>query len=153
MKRTQICRFGAIVSALAFAIAPGLAHADKTWHWRYSGNSINASGTLVTSDTQNADGFYQILSIAGSRNGDAIVGLYPAGQAIPGNAPYAIDNFIRIGSAGRITVKGFGYALASGAHANPYFADSNSHPGYNEVFTQGKAFVEQPIEFTAAPAP
>ena len=153
MKRTHMRRFSTIVSALAFAIVSGLAHANKAWQWSYSGNGINAGGSLITSDTQNTNGFYQILSITGSRNGDIIVGLYPTGLSIPGNAPYAIDNLIRIGSAGQITVKGFAYALASGACANPYFADSNSPPGYSEVFTQGKTFVEQTIQFIAAPVP
>ena len=130
------------------------AAANTVWQWSYSGSGIDASGSLTTSDTHDANGFYQILSIAGNRNGDAITGLYPTGTAIPGNEPYAIDNLIKIGSSGQITSEGFGYTLASGAHANPYFADWLLPPAYSEVFTQGTTFIsELPVTFSAAPVP
>ncbi len=138
----------ALVGALSAQTASATA-----WNWRYSGSGLNADGSLRTSDTPGADGYYQILSIAGSRNGDAIVGLYPTGSAIPGNEPYVIDNLIRISGSGQITLEGFGYSLASGAHANPYFADFLSPPAYSEVFTQDSTFREQPISFKAAPVP
>jgi len=153
MKRSRIGLFSASVFALACAMTAGSVQANTMWQWSYSGTGINASGSLITADTPDTNGFYQILSIAGSRNGDAIVGLYPTGQAIPGNEPFAIDNLIRIDGPGQITVEGFGYALASGAHANPYFADFLSPPSYSEVFTQGATFNEQPIEFTASSVP
>lgn len=123
------------------------------WNWSYSGSAITADGSILTSDVPNTDGYYQILSITGNRNGDAIVGLYPTGSAIPGNEPYAIDNLIRISGLGQITLEGFGYSLASGAHANPYFADFLSPPTYSEVFTQDSTFSEQAISFNATPVP
>lgn len=123
------------------------------WNWSYSGSAITADGSFLTSDVPDAGGYYEILSIMGNRNGDAIVGLYPTGSAIPGNEPYAIDNLIRISGLGQITLEGFGYSLASGAHANPYFADFLSPPAYSEVFTQGSTFSEQPISFNATPVP
>jgi hypothetical protein len=87
------------------------------------------------------------------RNGDAITGLVPAGTAIPGNEPYAVYNLIKLGGSGQISGEGFGYSLASGAYANPYFADFLSPPAYTEVFTEGAVFTELPIGFSAAPVP
>lgn len=143
-----------VSAALVLIGALSAQQASATvWNWSYSGSAITADGSFLTPDTPDADGYYQILSITGNRNGDAIVGLYPTGSAIPGNEPYAIDNLIRISGPGQITLEGFGYSLASGAHANPYFADFLSPPTYSEVFTQDSAFSEQPISLNAAPVP
>ena len=145
--------FTACALAIAGAALANPAFANTTWQWGYAGAGISAGGTLTTADTPDGNGFYQILSIAGSRNGDAITGLVPAGTAIPGNEPYAVDNLIKLGSSGQISGEGFGYSLASGAYANPYFADFLSPPAYTEVFTQGAVFTELPISFSAAPVP
>ncbi len=143
-----------VLAALALIGAFSVQQASATaWNWSYSGSGVTAGGSLLTSDAPDADGYYQILSIAGNRNGDSIVDLYPARSAIPGNEPYAIDNLIRISGSDQITLEGFGYSLASGAHANPFFADFLSPPTYSEVFTQGSTFSEQPISFNAAPVP
>ncbi len=137
--------------APAPAQAPTPAPARTSWSWSYSGSGISAAGSLLTSDTPDAAGYFHIVSITGSRNGDAIVALYPTGLAIPGNEPYSVDNLIRRDGSGMITVHGFGYSLASGAYVNPYFADFLSPPAYAEVFTQGGTLSEVPITFTATP--
>jgi hypothetical protein len=143
-----------IAAAVAInALSTQYAVADTTWNWSYTGTNINASGTFTTTDTADASGFHQITAITGSRNGDAITGLYPTGMAIPGNEPFALDNLIRVGSQGQITVHGFGFATASGAHANPYFADFLSPPTYAEVFTTASSFSEAPISFSASAVP
>ena len=130
------------------------ATADTVWQWSYSGTGISASGAMTTSDTLDANGFHQILSVSGKRNGDVITGLFTTGSAIPGNEPYAIDNLIKVGSSGQITSEGFGYTLASGAHANPYFADFLAPQAYYEVFTQGTTFIgEAAVVFSASPVP
>lgn len=139
--------------ALACITVSPIAQADMTWHWRYSGADVTASGDLVTADTPNSSGFYQIISISGSRNSEAITGLYPSGSAIPGNESYAVDNLIRLDRAGQITVEGFAYTLASGAHANPFYADSRSPTFYAEVFTRGTRVKEVSVTFSAAPVP
>ncbi|MGC4060887.1 MAG: PEP-CTERM sorting domain-containing protein [Aquabacterium sp.] len=139
--------------AMACALSAAPAFADTTWHWQYTGDNIVASGTLTAADAADADGFHQITSITGTRNGDAITGLQPAGSAIPGNDPYALDNLIRVGAQGQITVHGFGYATASGGFANPYFADFLSPPAYSEVFTTSRRFSEVPITFSATAVP
>lgn len=144
---------------LALAIVSGLglsasqANAAITWYWNYAGNGISAGGTLITADAPDSSGFYQITDFTGSRNGDAITGLYPTGTAIPGNEPYALDNLIRIGPQDQVTVHGLGFATASGHHANPYFADFLATPGYVEVFTTPSSFSELPITFSATPVP
>lgn len=140
----------ALATVCALSATPAIA--DTTWHWQYTGDNIAASGTLTAADAADAQGFHQITSITGTRNGDAITGLYPTGSAIPGNEPYALDNLIRIGD-GQITVHGFGFATASGGYANPYFADFLSPPAYSEVFTTKTSFTEVPITFSATAVP
>ncbi len=138
---------------LFLIMAVGQARANSIWTWNYSGDGIAASGTFLTADTANGSGYYEVLSIQGNRNGDVITGLVPAGAAIPGNEPYGVDNLVREGGPAQITVQGFGYSLASGAYANPYFADFLSPPTYSEVLTQGPSFAEIPIAFSASPIP
>lgn len=141
----------ALLVAIGALLTP-LAHADTLWHWRYEGPDIHASGTFTTTDTADAAGFQRITGISGERNGDPITGLYPAGQAIPGNEPYAVDNLVRPGDKGQLTLHGFGFALASGAHANPFFDPARPAPGYMEVLSTPAGFREHPIHFSAAPA-
>jgi hypothetical protein len=139
--------------ALCGSLAVTEASANTIWQWSYSGTGIDAKGILTASDTADSNGYYPILSISGKRNGDTISGLYPTGTAIPGNEPYAIDNLIKVGSSGQLTSEGFGYTLASGAHANPYFADFLFPQVYVEVFTQGSNFSEPTIVFSASQVP
>jgi len=127
------------------------ASAEKIWNWSYTGSNVVASGTFITSETIDSLGFYQISGIAGHRNGDLITGLHPAGNAIPGNELYALDNLIRIGTQGQITAYGFGFFTASGNYANAFFADSLAVPGYMEVFTTSLNYNELPITFMATP--
>jgi hypothetical protein len=145
-----------VKSAAAVAIATlfvQAASADTLWHWTYTGAGIQASGTFTAEDAADAEGFHLITAITGQRNGDDITGLYPTGSAIPGNEPYALDNLIRVGATGQITVHGFGYSLASGGYANPYFADFLPVPAYAEVFTTASSFNEVPVVFSAAAVP
>ncbi|KQP49881.1 hypothetical protein ASF44_04750 [Pseudorhodoferax sp. Leaf274] len=138
---------------MASALAATPAWADIVWNWNYAGTGIQAGGTLTTADAADADGFHLITAITGMRNGDAITGLYPTGAAIPGNAPYALDNLIRSGPQGQITVHGFGFTTASGGYANPFFADFNNPAIYMEVFTTASSYSEDAITFTASAVP
>ena len=142
----------AAVAAITTLSAPP-ALADSTWKWLYTGAGIEASGTFSVSDEMDADGFRHITAITGHRNGDVITWLHPTGQAIPGNEPYALDNLVRIGGPGQITVHGFGFSTASGGYANPFFADFLPTPAYMEVFTTASSFNEVGISFTASPVP
>jgi hypothetical protein len=111
--------------AVSFHVDPAALLPDHTgllWTWSYATSDIAAHGTLITTEQANADGFYQITTIAGERNGTAIIGLQPAGTAIPGNEPFAVDNLISVDGP-HLTGNGFGFALEDGTFANPFFAD------------------------------
>ncbi len=139
--------------ALVGACATPQAWADIVWNWSYSGTGIQASGTLTTEDAADADGFHLITAISGARNGDQITGLYPTGSAIPGNEPFALDNLIRFGPQGQITVHGFGFTTAAGGYANPFYADFFNPAIYMEVFTTAASYEELPVTFTASVVP
>ncbi len=146
------------VAALGIGLAlatPLPAHASRIWDWSYTGAGIAASGTFTTTDTANGSGYYQIVGITGSRDGDAITGLQPTGTPIPGNEPYAVDNLISL-SGPQLTVNGFGFATATGDFANPFYADYLPSPGYLEFFSAppftpviGPEDSELPVIFTA----
>ena len=126
------------------------------WNWNYAAGGITASGTFVTDDTPDASGFYLITGITGTRNGQTITALQPVGTAIPGNEPFAVDNRVRLDGA-QLTHNGFGYGIADGTFANPFFADFLSPPHYLEFFsrppfTEGSG-TELPIRFTATVIP
>jgi hypothetical protein len=142
---------------IAWALtAGGPAEASLLWTWSYSEAGISASGTLTTDDAANAAGFFPITGISGARNGVAITALQPAGTAIPGNEPFLVDNLIRAGGP-QLTGNGFGFALADGTFANPFFADFLTPPGYLEFFSAppfvsgvtGPEDSELPVAFTA----
>jgi hypothetical protein len=127
------------------------------WTWSYDAPGIAAEGTLTTTGTADADGFYLVTGITGTRNGESIIGLQPVGTAIPGNEPFAVDNLIAA-EGPQLTGNGFGYALADGTYANPFFADFLSPPSYLEFFSAppfgngiGPEDSEGPVDFTAEP--
>jgi hypothetical protein len=112
---------------IAAAILLMHAHSAKAlllWNWGYSGAGVSASGTFTTNDAPDAAGFYQIVGITGTDNGAAIAALQPTGTPIPGNEPYAVDNLVSAVEP-RLTAHGFGFALANGDYANPFYNGSN----------------------------
>lgn len=139
--------------AIASALVAQHASAEIIWNWSYTGDNIIAAGTFTTSDIKDPSDFYEITGITGARNGEAITALFPAGSAIPGNEPFAVDNLIRVGAQGQLTGNGFGFSTATGNHANPFFADFLPTPAYLEVFTTPSGLSELPITFSATPVP
>lgn len=148
-----------LVAALPFLALLGAlpSQAAILWAWSYSGNAISANGTFTTEDTPDGSGFYLITAITGTRNGVAITGLQPTGTPIPGNAPFDVDNLVRLAGP-QLTHSGFGFALADGTYANPFFADFLPVPEYLEFFslppysgTIGEDATELSITFTANP--
>jgi hypothetical protein len=138
-----------VVSAIFIALAAPLpGQASLLWNWTYTGAGIAASGSFTTDDIPDNSGY--ITGITGSRNGVAIVSLEPAGEAIPGNAGFPVDNLIT--ATGRLTTHGAGFATADGNYANPFYADFSTPPRFLEVFTQPATmgFSELPIKFAAA---
>ena len=108
--------------------------AAADWRWSLTGVGIDAAGTFKTTDAPNADGFVEITSIAGSRNGIAIAGLQPSGTAVPGNVGYPVDNLLRAHGI-QLTGSGFGYRLADGSYSNPFYADFETPPANYEFFS------------------
>ena len=140
-------RLKALTAVLAF-VSGCAANPVLHWTWSYSGEGITAAGTLTTSNAPDNHGYYRIMDITGSRNGQAIAGLQPAGKPIPGNAPYAVDNLIS-GNGPQLTEHGFGFSLANGDYANPFGKGS----GYLEYvsappYPDGKG-AELPVTFVA----
>lgn len=146
---TPIRLLAAAAVAASMLAAPAQA---ATWHWDYSATGISAAGTFTTTDAPDADGFYTITAITGSRNGVAITGLEAAGSAIPGNDPYAVDNLVSTGGP-QLTWNGFGFAMADGTWANP-FSDGSTAWEYLSVppYPEG-AGQEVAVRFSAAPVP
>ncbi len=108
-------------------------------------------GTLTTRDAPNADGFYEIVGIAGETNGVSITALQPAGTAIPMNAGYPIDNLVKTDGV-QLTIHGFAYSLANGSYANPFYGAHFSPPEFYVFLadpTAGRTR-EPKVEFTAS---
>ncbi|AUS99514.1 PEP-CTERM sorting domain-containing protein [Nostoc sp. CENA543] len=155
----------ALLSVTTLAATSGLtfgtinAASALTWKWNYSGAGITASGTFITNETADDLGFYQILGITGTRNGETITGLQPTGTPIPGNEPFEVDNLISLNPQ-QLTGDGFGYSTSGGNYSSPFFASFLAIPGYLEVFSAppltpgfenlGIEDSELPIRFSAS---
>jgi hypothetical protein len=142
---------------LAFVIAAALVAlpADALeWRWSYQGEGVAASGSFTTTDRPNADGFYEITKIKGEANGIAITGLQPAGTSIPGNDGYPVDGLVRT-EAPQLSLRGFGYSLADGTHANPFYGDHFVPPGVYAFFSDppNRKTSEPLVKFTATIVP
>jgi hypothetical protein len=128
------------------------AEALLLWNWSYSGTGISASGTFTTNDAPDGAGFYQITGITGSDNGVAITDLQPTGTAIPGNKPYAVDNLVSTAEP-RLTMHGFGFSLANGNYANPFYNGSSFYEYLSAPPYVKGAGPETPVSFSAAIVP
>jgi hypothetical protein len=141
----------ALVIAAALVVLPAEA---LEWRWSYQGEGVTASGAFTTTDTPNADSFYAITGIKGEANGIAITGLQPAGTSIPGNDGYPVDGFVRT-EAPQLSLHGFGFALADGTYANPFYGDHFVPPGVYAFFSDPKngKTSEPLVKFTATIVP
>ncbi|MFW9257526.1 PEP-CTERM sorting domain-containing protein [Nostoc sp. CALU 546] len=155
----------ALLSAIALTTTSGLvfgtmqAASALAWNWNYSGTGIEAIGIFTTDNTPDDLGFYQILGITGTRNGETITGLQPVGTPIPGNEPFNVDNLISLNTQ-QLTGDGFGYSTSGGNYSSPFFASFLPTPSYLEVFSVppltpgfenlGTEDSELPISFSAS---
>jgi hypothetical protein len=139
--------------ALSVALLASGAQASE-WKWSYQGEGVAASGTFTTKDAPNADGFLEITGITGEANGVAIAGLEPPGASIPGNDGYPVDNLVRT-DAPQLTLHGFGYALANGTYANPFYGAHFAKPDYYAFFSDpaNRRTSEPAVAFTATIVP
>lgn len=141
----------ALLLVFVAAMLAGGAQASQQWNWSYQGPGVNASGTFTTTDTANADGFYEITGIAGEANGVPITRLQPTGTSMPGNEGYPVDNLVGLGNP-QLTKNGFAFALANGNYANPFYGAHFSPPAYYAFLSDPAAgrTNEPSISFTAA---
>jgi hypothetical protein len=105
--------------------------APLRWSWQYTAPGINASGMVTVDPQPGPNGLRRIVAITGSRNGDPITALYPAGSSIPGNEPYKVDNLVALDPLAHLTNDGFGYATRAGHYATAF----RTKTGYVEVFS------------------
>ena len=135
---------------LAGAALAGLPAEALEWKWSYQGEGVIASGAFTTKDTSNADGFYEITGITGEANGVVIKGLQPPGTSIPGNDGYPVDDLVRV-EGPQLSLHGFGYALADGTYANPFYGAHFAKPDYYAFFSDpaNRRTSEPAMRFTA----
>jgi hypothetical protein len=140
-----------LVSLAALVALPAGA---LEWRWSYQGEGVMASGAFTTKDARNADGFYEIIGIKGEMNGVAITGLQPAGTSIPGNDGYPVDSLVKT-EAPQLSLHGFGYVLADGTYANPFYGDHFVPPGVYAFFSDSanRKTSEPLVKFTATIVP
>jgi hypothetical protein len=84
----------------------------------------------------------------------AIARLQPAGTSIPGNDGYPVDNLVGT-AAPQLSKGGFGYALADGTFASPFYGAHFAKPDYYAFFSDpaNKRTSEPPVAFTATLEP
>ena len=133
----------ALLTVTAFAFSSG-AQADTTWAWSDSGSGVTASGTFVTAGAALVP--EDILSISGTRNGVAILGLVPLGE--DGN--FAYDNQFT-NSGNYFTDAGMLYDVGGGdvGHFNVYFFEGQH---FDLQVVDGQA-IEIPISFSVTAVP
>jgi hypothetical protein len=142
------------LSLVILAMLIALPAEALEWRWSYQGEGVTASGAFTTKDAPNADGFYEITVIKGEMNGVAITALQAAGTSIPGNDGYPVDGLVRT-EGPQLSLHGFGYALADGTYANPFYGDRFVPPGVYAFFSDPKnrKTSEPLVKFTATKAP
>jgi hypothetical protein len=142
------------LSLVILAMLIALPAEALEWRWSYQGEGVTASGAFTTKDAPNADGFYEITVIKGEMNGVAITALQAAGTSIPGNDGYPVDGLVRTDEP-QLSLHGFGYALADGTYANPFYGDRFVPPGVYAFFSDppNRKTSEPSVKFTATIVP
>ena len=133
-----------LAATLAFS-GWGVAHADQTWAFSYTGAGVTASGSFTTASA--APVAQDVLSISGTRNGVAILGLVPLGT----NLTYLYDNQFNP-AAPYFTESGLLLAMDAGVpDVNVYFFDGL----HTDLLGCETICTETPITFsvTAVPEP
>lgn len=148
-------RGGALLPGMAVLLPAILVHLPQpasalNWSWSFTRAAtatrpaISSYGTITTTDTPDANGFFTITGLTGVRNNVPITGLLPPDTAIPGNCISASncfksDNLLQRSSgapsAPQLTVHGFGISLADGTYANYYYADFLNPRSHREYFS------------------
>ena len=114
-------------------LAAGAAQATS-WNVAFTGtggaNRDTAAFRLLTSNTQNGAGGYNIRGATGQIDGFAITGLIAPGTAgtyfVSTDGRWNLDNTL-FGSAPFMSNNGWGFTLANGSEVNVWAASPNSH--------------------------
>ncbi len=124
------------------------------WRWTCEGPGFEANGAFTTDDKPDADDFYTITGVSGEANGEAITGLQSARTAIPGNEGWPVDNRVRLREP-QLSPGGFGFALADGSFANPFYGARFVPPSFLAVISDpAKGLWREPrVAFKAVRAP
>lgn len=117
-----------------------------TWNVAFTGsggvNTDTAAFKLVTSDTLNGAGGYNIIGAAGQVDGLAITGLIAPGTAgsffVSTNGLWNLDNVL-FESAPFMSNNGWGFTLAGGSEVNIWATSPNSHAVANGLPGSGNS--------------
>lgn len=90
----SLLKLGVFAALAILSVAIARADDTTTWYWNYDGTGVTASGAMTVSDTPDTayPGGYDILSITGQRNGDAITGLVPPSGTTTNTGVVIYDN-------------------------------------------------------------
>jgi len=148
MGKSRMLALAALVCATL--AVPGAARANLIWSFSFSGFQ-NASGNLVTNDTPDGLGFYQVLSMSGSWQGHTILGLSPTGT-FGGN-----DNLISPADP-QLTTQGITFTVENDpgndgqGHVNVYWGTTYKLFGPNDQSIGGVDFTASIIGAIPEPA-
>ncbi len=144
--------------ALSCAVVGAKPAEAAQFDFSYSGDGVEASGILTTTDLDPSTNTYTVTGISGERNGVLISGLLP-----PNTFPSDVlpNNNLLFQSSPFLDIGGFSYSAGS-RYYNPYFSSSLSSylefanlPGTTEVgnnLPTSIAFSLQPTQSVPEPS-
>jgi hypothetical protein len=133
---------------LATALAIAAPASAKVFDFSYAGPGIDAAGTFTTTNTPDADGFYTITSIEGTRNGVSMTllppGTYPA-DGPNDNLVQPGTNMVDFGGVSFSTDQDYNVYQPTANVYDECFAGCDALPGNDVVLTS--------FSVTAVPEP
>jgi hypothetical protein len=129
---------GCLAIILATTLAIAAPASAKVFDFSYTGPGIDASGTFTTTDTPDADGFYTITSIDGTRNGIAMTLLPPGSYPADGpndNLVQPNANMVDFGGVSFSTDQDYNVYQAEPDVYDECFGGCDALPGNDVVLT------------------
>lgn len=162
MRKKILMGLGLCAIAAASMLAAAPARAGE-WNFSYTGTSttsvggtgaITASGVLTASDTLNSHGGYDITSITGTRNGQAITGLGSGSACNPSyNCSGASNGYlVEYDNSLPIDLYGLFYTTAAGDF-NLFNDATMTSPAYFEYPLGAGSYGGTPVNLTLMPVP
>ncbi|MEH1872357.1 PEP-CTERM sorting domain-containing protein [Nostoc sp.] len=98
------------------------------FNYSYSGNGVEASGVLTTTDSRDANGYLTITGITGQRNGATITALLPPGSFPNDVPPFGVPNDNLFSSTQPfLTFNGFSYLVGAKPENVFYYQDAGMY--------------------------